>query len=252
MGSWTINRPRPRSRTSTLCLQRLRKTENRGPALRAAKSVRGRLRTVGVAGRLGPKRAEQTVSSIIISNTTDISVIDAVKRIAEQNRAELGFHARQAYVDSLNKGELLIARVATQVVGFARYHHRRDNLTTLYEIGITPHMQGKGIGHRLIDALIDDCQRMSSRCLRLSCPVELPANQFYRSLGFVRSTYRSRLGRSRPLYEWKFPILPDRKITFVASLTSRASDLDQLIQMWEREGPSRKPFEKCNYHTSIH
>ena len=106
-------------------------------------------------------------------------------------------------------------------------------------------MQGKGIGHLLIDALIDDCQRMSSRCLRLSCPVELPANQFYRSLGFVRSTYRSRLGRSRPLYEWKFPILPDRKITFVASLTSRASDLDQLIQMWEREGPSRKPFEKC-------
>lgn len=185
------------------------------------------------------------MSSIIISNTADTSVIDAVKRIAEQNRAELGFHTRQSYVDSLNKGELLIARADTQVVGFVRYHHRRDNLTTLYEIGITPHMQGKGIGHRLIYELIADCQRMSSRCLRLSCPVELPANRFYRSLGFIRSTRRSRLGRSRPLYEWEFPILPDRKITFVASLTSKASDLDQLIQLWEKEGPSRKPFEKC-------
>ena len=184
------------------------------------------------------------MSSITISNANDLSVIDAVKRIAEQHRPELGFHARQAYVDSLNKGELLIAQ-NDRVVGFARYHHRRDNRTTLYEIAVTPNVQNKGIGRRLIDALIADCRRVSSRCLRLLCPVELPANRFYEAIGFIRSTRRSRLGRSRPLYEWEFPILPNRKIAFVASLTSTASDLKQLIQMWEREGPNRKPFERC-------
>ena len=148
---------------------------------------------------------------IVISKAKDLSDVNVVKCIADQHRAELGFHARQAYVDSLDKGELLIARKDDQVVGFTRYHHRRDNRTTLYEIAIVPEVRGKGIGHQLIKALIADCQRVFSRCLRLSCPVELPANRFYEAIGFVRSTRRSRRGRSRPLYEWELPILPGSK-----------------------------------------
>ena len=185
------------------------------------------------------------MSSIAISKAKDLSDVDIVKHIADQHRAELGFHARQAYVDSLDKGELLIARKDDQVVGFVRYHHRRDNRTTLYEIAIIPDVRGKGIGHQLIKALIADCQRVSSRCLRLSCPVELPANRFYEAVGFIRLTRRSRRGRSRPLYEWELPILPDRKLTFVASLTSVSTDLKQLIRLWESEGPDQKPFDKC-------
>ena len=185
------------------------------------------------------------MSSIAISKAKDLSDVDSVKHIADQHRAELGFHARQAYVDSLEKGELLIARKDDQVVGFVRYHHRRDNRTTLYEIAIIPDVRGKGIGHQLIKALIADCQRVSSRCLRLSCPVELPANRFYEAVGFIRSTRRSRRGRSRPLYEWELPILPNRKLTFVASLTSVSTDLKQLIRLWENEGPNQKPFDKC-------
>ncbi len=181
----------------------------------------------------------------VISKAKNLSDVDAVKCIADQHRSELGFHARQAYVESLNKDELLIAKSADQIIGFARYHHRRDNRTTLYEIAIIPDARGKRIGHQLIKALITDCQRVSSRCLRLSCPVELPANRFYEAVGFIRSTRRSRRGRSRPLYEWELPILPDRKLTFVASLTSVPNDLKQLIRLWENEGPDQKPFNKC-------
>ena len=159
-------------------------------------------------------------STITISQAKNLSDVDDVKHIADQHRAELGFHARQAYVDSLSKRQLLIGKIDDQIVGFTRYHHRQDNRTTLYEIAVTPDARGKGIGHRLIKALIADCQRVSSRCLRLSCPVELPANRFYEAVGFIRSMRRSRRGRSRPLYEWELPILPNRKLTFVASLTS--------------------------------
>ena len=183
--------------------------------------------------------------SIVISTVKSLSDVNTVKYIAEQHRVELGFHARQAYVESLNKGELLIAKRDNQIVGFTRYHHRRDNRTTLYEIAVTPDARGKGIGHQLIDALIADCQHVSSRCIRLSCPVELPANRFYERIGFVRSMRRSRRGRNRPLYEWEFPVLPNRKLTFVASLTSTSTDLKRLIQLWENEGPDRKPFERC-------
>ncbi len=185
------------------------------------------------------------MSSTTISKAKHPSDVDVVKRIADQHRAELGFHARQAYVDSLNKGELLIAKIADQIVGFTRYHHRRDNRTTLYEIAISPTARDKGIGRKLIKALIEDCQCVSSRYLRLSCPVELPANRFYEAVGFIKSTRRSRRGRSRPLFEWELPILPDRKLTFVASLTSSSTDLKRLIQLWESEGPDEKPFDKC-------
>ena len=185
------------------------------------------------------------MSSTTISKAKHPSDVDVVKRIADQHRAELGFHARQAYVDSLNKGELLIAKIADQIVGFTRYHHRRDNRTTLYEIAISPTARDKGIGRKLIVALIADCQRVSSRSLRLSCPVELPANRFYEAVGFIKSTRRSRRGRSRPLFEWELPILPNRRLTFVASLTSSSTDLKRLIQLWESEGPNKKPFDKC-------
>ena len=183
--------------------------------------------------------------SIVISTVKSLSDVNTVKYIAEQHRVELGFHARQAYVESLNKGELLIAKRDNQIVGFTRYHHRRDNRTTLYEIAVTPDARCKGIGHQLIDALIADCRRVSSRCIRLSCPVELPANRFYERIGFVRSMRRSHRGRNRPLYEWEFPVLPNRKLTFVASLTSTSTDLKRLIQLWENEGPDRKPFGRC-------
>lgn len=185
------------------------------------------------------------MSSIAISKARDLSVIDEVKRLADEYRRELGFHTRQVYVDSLNKDELLIAKNGNQIVGFVRYHHRRDNRTTLYEIATSVDVQRKGIGRRLVEALIADCKRVSSRCLRLSCPVELPANRFYEAIGFTRAAHRSRSGKSRPLYEWELPVLPDRKITFVASLTSTAADLERLIELWENEGPNRKPFEKC-------
>lgn len=182
---------------------------------------------------------------INISKIQNFSDIDHVKNIAEQCRVELGFHSRQAYVESFNKGEILIAKRDKQIIGFTRYHHRRDNRTTLYEIAVIPEARGNGIGHQLIKALIADCQRVSSRCLRLSCPVELTANRFYEAVGFIRPKRRSRRGRSRPLYEWEFPILPDRKLTFVASLTSIPTDLKHLIRLWEGEGPDRKPFDKC-------
>jgi len=185
------------------------------------------------------------MSSITIENANNISTVDQMKHIADEYRWELGFHSRQVYLDSLKKGELLIAKIDSRVVGFVRYHHRRDSRTTLYEIATLPEIRGKGVGHRLVDALIADCQRVGSRCIRLSCPVELPANRFYEAIGFIRSTRRSRPGKSRPLYEWEFPVLTHRQITFVASLTASGSDLDQLIRMWETEGPNRKPFEKC-------
>jgi GNAT superfamily N-acetyltransferase len=182
---------------------------------------------------------------IIVEKIKDLNTVDRIKSIADEHRSELGFHTRQTFIESLNKGELLAAKVDGQVTGFVRYHHRRDNVTTIYEIATDVRIRSKGIGRHLIDTLIVDCQRTGSRCIRLSCPVELPANGFYERIGFIRSSRRSRSGKSRPLYEWELPVLPHRPIMFVASLTASSRDIKHLISIWESEGASIRPFERC-------
>lgn len=185
------------------------------------------------------------MSQIVIEKVKDLPTIDQAKLMADKHRSELGFHARQTFIDSANKHELLVAKISGQVKGFVRFHHRRDRLTTLYEIATAPEARNMGIGRKLVDALITDCQTVDSRCIKLSCPVELPANQFYEKLGFIRLSHRSRPGKNRPLYEWTLPVLPHRPISFVASLTSSSRDLKHLIRMWESEGPNERPFAKC-------
>jgi len=144
----------------------------------------------------------------------------------------------------MNRGELFAARYKNEILGFVRFRHRRDGLTTLYEIAVVHNKQGNRIGKKLVDALVDDCRRVGIRRIRLSCPAELPANGFYKRLGFVHTEGRSKAGVNRPLYEWHLTILPKRILTFVASITASSRDIGCLIKIWETEGVG-KPFEKC-------
>lgn len=182
------------------------------------------------------------VSVSFARNGTDV---DAVKSIADAYRAELGFHTRQSFLESLSRRELLVARVEGRIVGFLRFHHTRAGHTTLQEIAISAAACRRGVGRRLVSELLNECRSRGSHVIRLSCPVELPANRFYASLGFRRSHRRSKAGKSRPLYQWELPLLTARALAFVASLTNAANDLRNLIPLWEKEGPGPRPFEHC-------
>lgn len=190
-------------------------------------------------------KVEQVPCMQVERASHDEATISAIKQIADAHREELGFHARQTFVESIAKGELFVAKIEGHVCGFVRFHHRRDMATTLYEIAIENIHRGVGVGRELVNRLREDCERVGSRRIKLSCPVELPANNFYRELGFRRAAQRSRAGRSRPLYEWEFAVRPVRPLTFVASLTASAHDLDLMIRMWEAEGDKASPFARC-------
>src|SRR5215471_16138454 len=95
---------------------------------------------------------------INVEKPRDISAIDSLKSIADLHRHELGFHSRQTFVDSLKKGEIFVARYKGEVVGFVRYHHRKDSQTTIYEIAVLPDLRCKGVGGSLVRALIEECQ----------------------------------------------------------------------------------------------
>jgi hypothetical protein len=53
-------------------------------------------------------------------------------------------------------------------------------ITTLYEIGVA--RQGVGLGGALIGALEREASRAGSLEIRVKCPIDLPANEFYSGL----------------------------------------------------------------------
>jgi hypothetical protein len=175
---------------------------------------------------------------------TGAADITGAKAIADVLRYELGFINTQAFADSSKRGELLVGRDSNgEVVGFARFHHRRDRITTLYEIGVA--RQGAGLGGALIGALEREASRAGSLEIRVKCPIDLPANEFYSASGYAPNAGVSLNGRKRRLMLWTKTLPLPTSIAFVASFTSSTNDLTKMIGLWEQVYPGRRPFEHC-------
>ena len=173
-------------------------------------------------------REDGTKGTVRPPHETDI---DAIKCIADECRAELGFHTRASFVESLHRNELLVAQLSGRVVGFLRFRHTRAGHTTRREVGATSSCRSRGLGRALIEALVTYARERGSHAIKLSCPVELPANEFYHSLGFRRTQRRSKPGKSRPLYQWELVLSAVRPLTFVASITNSGNDLRKLLPL---------------------
>lgn len=65
--------------------------------------------------------------------------------------------------------------------GMCHYHLRRDGVLTIREILVLPVLQGQGLGRAMLEILktVD-----GARVIRAKCPEELPANGWYRAMGF--------------------------------------------------------------------
>src|SRR5262249_4676406 len=134
--------------------------------------------SVPVAGERRPKRpapitpngAQMRGLTIRLALPRDI---DGIKAIADQSRAELGFHTRQSFAESVTKADLLVAANDGHVVGFLRFHLTQAGHATLREVATSPPLRGRGIGRALILALVRAGRASGAGSIRLSCPVEL-------------------------------------------------------------------------------
>ena len=132
-----------------------------------------------------------------IIRTARIEDITAVKRIADSNKREIGFIVRPILEASIESGELLVAHEENgEVIGFLRWHRRRDGWSTIYEICVRADFRGLGIGKCLLNHI--------PRPIRLKCPVDNDANVFYERLGLTHTETES--GRKRKLNIWMLTI----------------------------------------------
>lgn len=128
------------------------------------------------------------------------------KTLADSNRDALGFVPRQKFDEAVKQKRGLVALIDNQVVGFVIYRHRKiDQQTTLSEICIDRSYRGKHIGEQLVKTLIQECVEKSRNFIQLKCPTDLPANTFYKRLGFELSAIET--GKKRPLNVWRFSFI---------------------------------------------
>lgn len=130
--------------------------------------------------------------------------LNSINALANAHRRELGFVRKVTLAASIHQQEILVAENQDQLVGFVHYHHRCDKQTTLYNIVVLSDRRQRGIGKRLINALVKESRSLDKRWIVLKCPSELPANRFYRHIGFRQ--WRKEIGKIRMLIVWRLPV----------------------------------------------
>jgi N-acetylglutamate synthase-like GNAT family acetyltransferase len=171
--------------------------------------------------------------------------LDQLIHIIQQHKGVFFFLPRAVFKDSIQKEEVIVYQKTSRILGFVRYHHRKDGITTLHEIAVLKSHLSNGIGRSLFEALRKECVSLGQKTIRLKCPLDLPANGFYSHLGFQRVSIEG--GRKRPLAVWESPIVPCkshccRVPSFFITLTHEASETRRIIRVWDETGDRRNPF----------
>lgn len=129
--------------------------------------------------------------AIHIATMDDISACNA---IARQYRRELPFIRRSQFQQSINKQELSVYEWNDRVVGFIRWHRRKDGWSTVYDLAVSGDLVWLGIGTKLMHSI--PCP------IRLKCTVDNPgANAFYAAVGMVKVATIA--GAKRNLNVWE-------------------------------------------------
>lgn len=128
------------------------------------------------------------------------TVEDAARcqQIARRFRTELPFVMLPQLRESAAKRELFVAEADGEIVGFVRWHARKDGGSTLYDLAVSKDAQGQGIGRALLYAV--------PAPIRLKCTVDNDrANAFYKASGMQLAGQDS--GKKRPLNLWELNVL---------------------------------------------
>lgn len=118
--------------------------------------------------------------------------LTGIKKLANGYKQELGYVMLPALRESIQRRNLVIAEDGGQVVGFVNYRACQDGWSTVYEIAVDKTRRGEHIGAGLLAAVPNP--------IRLKCPVDGAANDFYASQGFT--CVRTEDGRKRRLNVW--------------------------------------------------
>lgn len=147
------------------------------------------------------KKFDRAIEMYKIESATEAQ-LDQIKAIADENKDALGYIRPSILMNSIRDNELLIARENKKedILGFIRYHHRRDRKTTIYSMAVREEFRGLRIGRYLLTRVLFSAIDLNHTTVQLKCPADLPANKFYEKMRFKLD--RTEQGKKRELNVW--------------------------------------------------
>ena len=115
----------------------------------------------------------------------------AIRALSEASQDELGAisHHRHWLTQQIEMGDVFIAETSEgELVGFVVFNHNRleeHEHTTVYYLCLHSTYRKHGIGKRLMEAVAADARLFGNKAITLKCPNQLPANHFYKSIGYT-------------------------------------------------------------------
>jgi diamine N-acetyltransferase len=137
---------------------------------------------------------------ISIATVNDIVTIQTIAKITWPvaygeilSQAQLDYMLYKMYSDEVlkdnltNKGHhFILAKENDVCLGFAsfEYNYISKDVTRLHKLYLLPSAQGKGVGKKLIDAIVEKAQKNHSTSLSLNVNRFNKAVSFYKKVGF--------------------------------------------------------------------
>ena len=115
----------------------------------------------------------------------------AIRALSKASKDELGSisHYGQWLIQQIDIGEVFVAETEErELVGFVVFNHNplvEHEHTTVYYLCVHSIYRGHGIGTRLMEAVAADARLYGNKRISLKCPTQLPANSFYKSIGYT-------------------------------------------------------------------
>lgn len=105
--------------------------------------------------------------------------VDKIYEIAQNNTEEIGYIPKPAYEEGVEDGDTIVAVFEDEVVGFAKFHEKKNGITTLNEIVVSEKVRGEGLGKEMLDYL-----ERKGHYIQLKVPVDNDSVEFYEHIGY--------------------------------------------------------------------
>lgn len=137
-----------------------------------------------------------------------------VEHLARSNYAAIGFIPRPRLEEYAARGQILMAEENDEAAGFLVFGAGWPALK-VYQACIQYDARRREHGADLVARLVAEAQRRGCHVISLWCADDLPANEFWRAVGFKQVAQRQGgLHRGRVHNRWILPVPSDQLTLF--------------------------------------
>lgn len=128
--------------------------------------------------------------------------IQFIRQLMKENSKSLGFIPISAVKKAYNEGRVFLYYTNNKKIGYLLFGPvKKGKDVTIWQMCIDKQKRRRGFGKKLFNRLYRLALKTSAKGIRLRCADDLPANQFWKSLGFqLVSTVLSKRRRKINIY----------------------------------------------------